>query len=97
MVETGWPEKQQTHNSTKPLADLALKHFDPQTRGGVQTCWKSLSDTDLSSGLSFMASSSILLMLLLNSFSSTSFMSSSSKVSVLEPLDERTSSIHLEH
>lgn len=97
MEETGWPEERQTQNSTKPSPDLALKHFDPQGRGGFQTCWKSLSDTDLSSGLSFMTSCSILLMLLLNSFSSISFMSSSSNVSVLEPLDERTSSISLEH
>lgn len=62
-----------------------------------RTCRKYLSNTDLRSGWSSMASCSILSILLLNSFISLSFMSFSSKVSVLVFLAERISLVSLEH
>lgn len=61
------------------------------------TCRKYLSNTDLRSGWSSMASCSILSILLLNSFISLSFMSFSSEVSALEFLAERISLVSFEH
>lgn len=58
---------------------------------------KYFSTTNLRSGLSSVASHSMLLMLLLKSFSSLSLMSVSSKVSVLVFFPERISLVSFEH